>query len=51
MYQVPDQTGRRFVVTGANSGTGREATRWLAAAGAEVVMAVRCTRWSTTPAS
>lgn len=41
MYQVPDQTGRRVVVTGANSGTGREATKRLAAAGAEVVMGVR----------
>ncbi len=41
MYTVPDQSGRRFVVTGANSGTGREAARRLAAAGAEVVLAVR----------
>ena len=41
MYTVPDQTGRNFVVTGANSGTGREATKRLAAAGAKVVMAVR----------
>lgn len=41
MYNVPDQAGRRFIVTGANSGTGREATRRLAAAGATVVMAVR----------
>jgi len=41
MYVVPDQTGRRAIVTGANSGTGREATRRLAAAGAEVIMAVR----------
>ena len=41
MYEVPDQTGRRIIVTGANSGTGLEATRRLAAAGAQVVMAVR----------
>lgn len=41
MYQVPDMTGRYVVVTGANSGTGKEATRRLAAAGAHVVMAVR----------
>jgi NAD(P)-dependent dehydrogenase (short-subunit alcohol dehydrogenase family) len=41
MYQVPDQAGKLIVVTGANSGTGREATRRLAAAGARVVMAVR----------
>jgi NAD(P)-dependent dehydrogenase (short-subunit alcohol dehydrogenase family) len=43
MYTVPDQTGRLVVVTGANSGTGQEATRRLAAAGARVVMAVRTT--------
>ncbi|MCE0763508.1 SDR family oxidoreductase [Pseudonocardia kujensis] len=41
MYSVPDQHGRRIIVTGANSGTGKEATRRLAAAGATVVMAVR----------
>lgn len=41
MYQVPDQHGKRVVVTGANSGTGREAARRLAGAGAEVVLAVR----------
>ncbi len=41
MYAVPDQTGKLIVVTGANSGTGKEATRRLAGAGARVVMAVR----------
>jgi len=41
MYAVPDQTGKLVVVTGANSGTGREAVRRLAGAGADVVMAVR----------
>ena len=41
MYAVPDQAGKLIVVTGANSGTGKEATRRLAAAGARVVMAVR----------
>jgi len=41
MYQVPDQTGRRVVVTGANSGTGKEAAKRLSAAGAHVIMAVR----------
>jgi len=41
MYEVPDQSGTLAVVTGANSGTGKEATRRLAAAGAHVVMAVR----------
>ena len=43
MYVVPDQTGRRVVVTGANSGLGLEATTRLAGAGASVVMAVRDT--------
>jgi NAD(P)-dependent dehydrogenase (short-subunit alcohol dehydrogenase family) len=41
MYTVPDQTGRTFIVTGANSGTGKEATKRLAGAGAKVIMAVR----------
>jgi len=41
VYTVPDQTGRRFVVTGANTGTGKEATSRIAAAGGAVVMAVR----------
>lgn len=41
MYRVPSQAGRRIIVTGANSGTGKEAARRLAAAGAEVVLAVR----------
>ena len=41
MYAVPDQAGKLVVVTGANSGTGKEATRRLAEAGAHVVMAVR----------
>lgn len=40
-YHVPSQAGRRFVVTGSNSGTGKEAARRLALAGARVVMAVR----------
>jgi len=41
MYTVPDQTGRTIVVTGSNSGTGKEAARRLAGAGATVIMAVR----------
>lgn len=41
MYSVPAQHGRRFVVTGANSGTGFEAAKRLAGAGASVVLAVR----------
>ncbi len=38
---IPDQSGRTFVVTGANSGLGLEATRALAGKGARVVMACR----------
>ncbi|GAA2889899.1 SDR family oxidoreductase [Pseudonocardia halophobica] len=41
MYTVPDQSGKLVVVTGANSGTGKEAARRLAGAGARVVLAVR----------
>ncbi|HEY2279958.1 MAG TPA: SDR family oxidoreductase [Streptosporangiaceae bacterium] len=41
MYSVPDQSGRRVVITGANSGTGQETARRLAAAGAQVIMGVR----------
>jgi NAD(P)-dependent dehydrogenase (short-subunit alcohol dehydrogenase family) len=41
MYEVPDQTGKLAVITGANSGTGKEAAKRLAAAGAHVIMAVR----------
>jgi NAD(P)-dependent dehydrogenase (short-subunit alcohol dehydrogenase family) len=41
MYTVPDLAGKLAVVTGANSGTGKEATRRLAGAGASVVMAER----------
>lgn len=38
---IPDQSGRVFVVTGANSGLGLVASRELAAKGAFVVMACR----------
>lgn len=41
MYSPPPQDGRRIIITGSNSGTGKEAARRLAEAGAEVVMAVR----------
>lgn len=38
---VPDQTGRTAIVTGANSGLGYENSRALAAKGARVIMAAR----------
>lgn len=41
--QIPDQTGRRVVVTGASSGLGELTALELARRGAEVVLAVRST--------
>ena len=38
---IPDQVGRRAIVTGANTGLGFAAAKALAGAGAEVVLAVR----------
>jgi NAD(P)-dependent dehydrogenase (short-subunit alcohol dehydrogenase family) len=38
---IPDQSGRTFVVTGANSGLGAATVRALAGAGARVVLACR----------
>ena len=40
---VVDQTGRTFVVTGANSGLGEVVARALGKAGANVVLACRDT--------
>jgi NAD(P)-dependent dehydrogenase (short-subunit alcohol dehydrogenase family) len=39
--EIPDQNGRTFIVTGANSGLGYVTTRELASHGAHVIMAVR----------
>nr|BEK64615.1 SDR family NAD(P)-dependent oxidoreductase [Kitasatospora purpeofusca] len=39
--RIPDQTGRVFVVTGANSGLGLATTRAIARQGGRVVLAVR----------
>lgn len=38
---IPDQTGKRFLITGATSGIGKEAARELARAGGTVIIAAR----------
>jgi NAD(P)-dependent dehydrogenase (short-subunit alcohol dehydrogenase family) len=48
---IPDMTGRSVIVTGANSGIGRAASRALARAGARVVLAVRDTDKGKTAAA
>ncbi|WP_330630821.1 oxidoreductase [Halocatena halophila] len=45
---IPDQSDRTFVVTGANSGIGFEITKALARAGGDVVMACRSLDRGTT---
>ncbi|MBF4608910.1 SDR family oxidoreductase [Curtobacterium sp. VKM Ac-1393] len=51
MPKLPDQSGRRIVVTGSNSGTGKEAATRFAAVGASVVLAVRSTEKGATAAA
>ena len=41
MYQLTKQSGRRVLITGSNSGLGKEAALRFAPAGAELIMAVR----------
>ena len=41
LSDMPDQSGRVFLITGANSGIGFEAAKALARKGARVVMASR----------
>lgn len=41
LADMPDQTGRVFVITGANSGIGLEAAKTLSRKGAHIVMACR----------
>jgi NAD(P)-dependent dehydrogenase (short-subunit alcohol dehydrogenase family) len=48
---IPDMSGRRVIVTGANSGIGRAAARALAGAGARVTLAVRDTGKGQTAAA
>ena len=45
---IPDQTGKTIIITGATSGLGKEATKVLASKNATVVMAVRNTEKAET---
>jgi len=38
---LPDLTGKTIIITGANSGTGFAATKFMSAKGAAIVMACR----------
>jgi NAD(P)-dependent dehydrogenase (short-subunit alcohol dehydrogenase family) len=51
LRQLPSQTGRTVLVTGANSGIGFEAARALVTRGAHVVLAVRDTAKGETAAA
>ena len=42
---LPDLTGKTIIITGANSGTGFSATKFMSAKGATVIMACRKSRF------
>ncbi len=48
---IPDQTGRTIIITGANSGIGLQAAKALAASGARVTLAVRNVEKGSTAAA